>query len=148
MTQLGTFRKSNLFTTRISEMTVSSTPIIVPFNIPHDCELGRVQYESGRLTVAVVAPNGNEVATVAFEYVEGFRVLDEGNLLEFWPTCSRQNGWIYQITNGGWLDQESKRDGFLVNINRKTFLEYFVIGADNCVNVMSREPPRVTLPNE
>jgi hypothetical protein len=129
-------------------MTVNASQISVPFDIPQDCDLEKIQYESGKLEITVFAPNGNEVAYVTFEYVEGFRVLDEGNLLEFWPTCSRPNGWIYQINNGGWLNQESERDGFLVNINRKVFSEYFVIGADKCVNVLSGEPPIVTSPNE
>ena len=51
---------------------------------------------------------------VVFDSPSGYRVLDEGDLLEFWPTCSAVNGWLYQITSGGWLDQEKQRAGFFL----------------------------------
>ena len=45
---------------------------------------------------------------VVFTGAEGFRVLDEGNLLEFWPQDSRSPGWIWRIIEGGWFEQERR----------------------------------------
>lgn len=50
---------------------------------------------------------------IAFYSTLGFRVLDEGDLLEFWPHCSTTNGWLFEIESDGWFDQESQRKGFL-----------------------------------
>ena len=91
------------------------------------------------------------VVTVEFDgskldiYVDdpaGFRVLDEGDLLEFWPSCSSNNGWLYEIKSGGWLDQESKRSGFLLS-NNEGIKEYFITGINFCINVLALEPPRI-----
>lgn len=72
----------------------------------------------------------------------GFRVLDEGDLLEFWPTCSSHNGWLYEIKSSGWLEQESKRKGFLLSQDERV-KEYFITGTNFCINVLSWEPPRI-----
>lgn len=41
-----------------------------------------------------------------FEVASGFRVLDEGDLLEFWAAEVRVPGWLWRVTGGGWLDLE------------------------------------------
>ncbi len=91
------------------------------------------------------------VVTVQFDgtkldiYIDdpaGFRVLDEGDLLEFWPACSSSNGWLYEIKTGGWLDQESMREGFLLSNNEK-IKEYFITGMNFCINVLAWEPPQI-----
>jgi hypothetical protein len=79
---------------------------------------------------------------IIFEEPEGFRVLDEGNLLEFWPECSLQTGWLHEITSGGWFDLESKRNGFLLSDNLE-ITEYLVVGANYCVSILAWEKPRV-----
>ena len=80
---------------------------------------------------------------VVFDAPSGYRVLDEGDLVEFWPSCSSFNGWLYQIKNGGWLDQEKQRSGFLSSGNPK-LTEYFVVGCNYCVSVLAWEPPDVS----
>jgi hypothetical protein len=80
---------------------------------------------------------------VRFDSPIGFRVLDEGDLLEFWPQCSSPNGWLYKIIDGGWLEQESKRNGFLSD-ELPNIGEYFIIGTNYCVGVISVEDPTIT----
>ena len=79
---------------------------------------------------------------IRFDSPIGFRVMDEGDLLEFWPHCSSLNGWLYKVTDGGWLDQESKRSGFL-SVKIPDIGEYFIVGANYCVGVISVEDPLV-----
>ncbi len=80
---------------------------------------------------------------ISFDSPAGYRVLDEGDLLEFWPFCSSNNGWLYEITKGGWLDQERKRQGF-ISAARTNAKEYFVIGCNYCVSVLAWENPSVS----
>ncbi len=80
---------------------------------------------------------------VVFDSPSGYRVLDEGDLIEFWPICSAVNGWLYQITSGGWLDQEKQRAGFFSSRNAE-LSEYFVIGCNYCVSILAWERPDVS----
>lgn len=77
---------------------------------------------------------------IVFDAPCGYRVLDEGDLLEFWPSCSSFNGWLYEIKSGGWLEQEKRRSGFFSSGNAQ-LKEYFVIGCNYCVSVLAWEPP-------
>ena len=79
-----------------------------------------------------------------FLEVAGFRVLDEGDLLEFWPTCSITKEWIFQIVEGGWLDQECLRPGFIRG-DIKAIREYFISGTNDCVTVFAWAPPALRL---
>ena len=80
---------------------------------------------------------------IEFDAPVGYRVLDEGDLLEFWPQCSSSEGWLYEILTDGWLSQESQRQGFL-SAHNNDVKEYFVIGCNYCVGVLSWEDPSVS----
>src|SRR5262245_40647020 len=106
-------------------------------------ELARIVYDAGSLSISAFVA-GAPVATVRFESVKGFRVLDEGDLLEFWPTCSWPNGgWLWVVHEGGWFDFESTRPGFLY-MKYKGASEYLVTGENECVSVISYDCPVVT----
>ncbi|MFO6129145.1 hypothetical protein, partial [Pseudomonas aeruginosa] len=65
------------------------------------------------------------------------------NLLEFWPACAASEGWLYRVEQGGWLDQECRREGFVAR-ETKAVDEYFVNGGDRCLSVLSWSPPKVS----
>lgn len=112
-------------------------------NVPALPELARIEYGGGNLCIAAVVSE-RQVARLRFESVEGFRVLDEGDLLEFWPTCSwTRGGWLWRIEEGGWFAFESSRPGFTSEKYKGTN-EYLVVGANECVSVISRHAPEVT----
>jgi hypothetical protein len=80
---------------------------------------------------------------VTFENPIGFRAVDERDLLEYWPECSTPAGWLFQILSGGWLDQERKRPGSLIETHSDA-KEYLIAGMHDCVSVFSNEPPTLT----
>jgi len=104
-------------------------------------EVINIDFDIETLTVTVIIDG--EKIDISFDSPSGYRVLDEGDLLEFWPSCSTNNGWLYEITIGGWLDQERKRKGF-VSGARTEVKEYFIIGCNYCVNVFGWEAPSVS----
>jgi hypothetical protein len=99
-------------------------------------EVAGVSYTPDRLVVKLgVGPS------LIFEDVIGFRLLDEGDLLDFWPECSAEHGALFKIEQGGWLSQESTRAGFL-SADRTGLKEFFVTGPNACVNALSFGEPR------
>jgi hypothetical protein len=82
---------------------------------------------------------------VDFEAVSGFRVLDEGDLLEFWAPEVRQPGWLWQVESGGWLALESTRSGFLRR-DVAGMKEYLVTGVNDCVSVFAGAEPKIHEP--
>lgn len=101
-----------------------------------------VQAKLYELTVTLASGGDKTIAEVRFRGVLGFRLLDEGNLLEFWPTCSADNGWLFLIKKNGWFDLESTRSGFLLT-REYGLSEYFVASMNSCLNVLAEEPPIV-----
>lgn len=105
---------------------------------PSGSEVTGVSYDSERLVVSVGA-----AFTVTFPDAVGFRVLDEGDLLEFWPVCSSAAGGIFEVHDGGWLAQETERKGFISASSRPTLREFMVTGPDDCVGVLAFNAPKV-----
>lgn len=108
-------------------------------------EIVAVEYRLGRLRIELCELGGKRMLEVIFANVDGFRVLDERDLSEFWPTCSSPNGSIFEVSEGGWLSQELQRSGFITAHMNGELKEYLVTGADDCVNVLSASPPEVRL---
>lgn len=105
-------------------------------------ELARIKYDSGKLSIGAYTRR-RRVALVQFESIEGFRVLDEGDLIEFWSMCSCSHGrWLWEIHEGGWFDLESTRPDF-IGEKYKGATEYLVVGDNECVSVISYDRPVV-----
>lgn len=105
-----------------------------------------VRFEWGKLAVTLLSGEDKKVAIVRFPWVVGFRLLDEGDLLEFWPACSAVNGWLFLIKKNGWFDLETTRQGFTREKGQGVF-EYFVASQNSCLSVLSGEPPEVEVFN-
>ncbi len=109
-------------------------------------EITRVEYDLDSLIVHIEPEYDAEPIIVSFDSSIGFRVLDEGNLLEFWEKFNLNSGWLYRIISGGWFDLESKRNGF-VSQHHSDVQEYLIIGVNECVSVLAGEAPTVVLPS-
>ncbi len=105
-------------------------------------EVTDVTYNLASLRITVKDLHSGAERLVEFVEVEGLRMLDNGDLLEFWPICSTL--WLYQITEGGWLEQECLRPGFTAR-ETKNVMEFFVRGENVCVSVLAWSAPVVTL---
>lgn len=112
-------------------------------DLPFDLELVSVSYVAPDRTVDVVVKAGASSGcwVVHFKNVEGVRILDERDLLEYWPSCSTRNGSLYRIHSGGWIEQESRREGFLL----RDVCEYLVTSFHECVSVLAYDIPKVVV---
>jgi hypothetical protein len=98
-------------------------------------------YDQWTLRITVRHKDG--LRYVEFAGVIGFRMLDEGDLTEFWNPRVRAEGWLWQVKAGGWLDLEAIRSGFMHHPDGK---EYLILGLDGCVSVLSKSAPVIREP--
>lgn len=75
-----------------------------------------VSYDVDSLRVDVRDLEGDARWQITFPGVEGFRVLDEGDLGEFWGHVP---GLVIEVTAGGWWEQECARAGFVGQWTKK-----------------------------
>lgn len=105
-------------------------------------EVVAVAFDLWVLRLTLHFPQSVYPTYVEFEEVAGFRVLDEGDLLEFWGPEVKKPGWLWRVTAGGWREPELTRSGFL----RTDAREFLVLGINDCVSVFSGGEPRVYAP--
>lgn len=113
-----------------------------PLDQDESIEIINIDFDIDIETLVVTVQIDGQRIDLSFDSPAGFRVLDEGDLLEFWPSCSTNNGWLYKISCSGWLDQERNRKGFLSSSN-SDLIEFFIVGCNYCVNVLAWEAPSV-----
>lgn len=101
-------------------------------------EVTAVRYE-GTLRISLLFAEQNSSLVVEFERVRGFRLLDEGDLLEFWSE-RQPDGWLWQIDEGGWRDLEKQRSGF---VTQDAATEYLIAGQNDCVSVLAHGSPKL-----
>ncbi|MFG6461979.1 hypothetical protein ACG04Q_10380 [Roseateles sp. DXS20W] len=106
--------------------------------------LSEVRYDGDKLVLTLTCPDEVQQAVTTFTEVVGFRLLDEGNLLEFWPRCAADHGWLFEISENGWFAQESLRSGFLSS-DAPGITEYFVVSTNDCLNVVAGARPTVEI---
>ena len=106
-------------------------------------EIVNINYDLWRLTITLNFEEQKEPVYVTFENIVGFRVLDEGDLLEFWDNEKRASGWIWEIEHGGWFELEKSRNGFVSgHSNQNT--EYLILGINDCVSVIGNSKPLIS----
>lgn len=108
-------------------------------------EVTRLEYDLHNLVINIEPIFDAPPIVVTFESAIGFRVLDEGDLVEFWKHLSSKDGWLFQILAGGWFELESQRDGFISQHNSHV-CEYLIVGPNECVSVLAYKPPLVAKP--
>lgn len=116
------------------------TIVNTPFLSDKSTQVASVNFTSERLTVTVSSAQWE--AKVIFEQTYGFRVLDELDLTEFWSQCSLAEGWLFEVTSGGWNSLELTRPAFLSG-RQNWVREYLIIGLNECVSVLTKEEPAV-----
>lgn len=114
-------------------------------NSTENLEIVGVEYSPNTLKIRTLEHSTNTTYQVFCADVIGFRVLDERDLMEYWPTCSRQNGWLFEITQGGWLNQEHQRPGSYLSHMNPNAKEFLITGINECVSVISLVEPNIEI---
>lgn len=128
----------------MSEIRVESVENIpLCSNVPL---INNISYDSWLLRVSLFFSTEeiHQMVYINFTDVVGFRVLDNGNLVEFWSD-ERPNSWLWKINSGGWLDLEKQREGFVTGyFENNQLIEYLIVGMDDCISILSSSTPKIT----
>ena len=116
------------------------TVVAIPFPSDSTTQLESLKFDSDGLLIAISSEKWN--AKVLFEQSYGFRVLDELDLTEFWSQCSLADGWLFEVTHGGWKELELTRPHFFSG-RQDWVREYLVVGLNECVSVLTKEQPSI-----
>jgi hypothetical protein len=121
---------------------VIATALQVEYVFHSHVDLTHIGFEWGGLVVTLTSGGDKKVVTVKFDDVVGFRLLDEGDLLEFWPSCAKEKGWLFLIQEHGWFDLEKTRAGFLRETGHSIY-EYFIASQNGCLSILSSGIPDI-----
>ena len=103
-----------------------------------DTDMESLSFTSDGLTLKMASSRWR--ANVVFAQSYGFRVLNELEMAEHLSGCCLADGWLFEVTSGGWKDFESTRPSF--TIGRLSWVrEYLLIGRDKCASVLTKEEP-------
>ena len=115
-------------------VAVGDAPVGVP-------EVTSVHFDLENLTVTLSFTAPNVRVRVVFPASRGFRVLDEGDLIEMWVDRPDTDAWLNIVEAHGWKDQELARPGYLSAT--PDLREYLVVGINDCVSVLTYEAPTI-----
>ena len=108
-----------------------------------DVEVLKIAYDVTSADRLVILLESNTMGqfNLVFESPEAIRILDEGQICEFWDIYSSPNGWLWQVNAGGWTELESLRDDFWLKDSATHELREYLIVGDQCVFVLTQNPP-------
>ena len=107
-----------------------------------NCEIKTLSYTEAKLSVELEFYKDNKGAEITFTSIIGFRLLDEGDLCDYWSEINLKIDWLFEVQQGGWLEFESRRDDFLSK-NHDGVQEFLIISNNDCVNVICYEVPTI-----
>lgn len=108
-------------------------------------EITHIHYDLFLLRITLEFEETENPLYLTFDGIRGFRVLDEGDLLEFWNPETRTKGWLWQVHKGGWFDLECLRSGFISGTT-SGYKEFLILGVNECVSVISIDDPTIFTP--
>lgn len=132
--------------------TFSFHPVcdLVPDSKPYRRIAVRSVHLDGQTLIVSVQGERFVFAHVIFRDITGFRVLEEGALMEFWSNYSEPNGWLWEVKSGGWLDLERTREGHggslaicLRAVNSAVPVREFFVVDEYCISVLCPHPPEI-----
>ena len=100
-----------------------------------------------RVTVSTWIDSINEIyLQIYWRYVQGYRYLDEFDLIAYWKTQKFSSGHhVYEITAGGWLRGEPVLENMLDSArNNPDLREWFICTTNGSMNVLAVSPPEFT----
>ncbi len=108
-------------------------------------EVASVNYDLWTLRITLLFTDFKSPTYIDFGVIAGFRVLDEGQLLEFWGPDTESN-WLFIVKNKGWLAMEASRKTAPFITEDGKITEYLIAGINDCVSILSYGQPVITTP--
>jgi hypothetical protein len=117
-------------------------PIGKKYRFDQESDITDVIYTRTGLRVTVIAATSmftNIYLEFHFDWVAGFRMLDELDLLGYWESGAFRDGHhLYEIISGGWATGEVRQEGVIRD--EQDYREWFIVTTNQCMNVLAGEP--------
>jgi len=111
----------------------------------HESDIYSVSDSKEGLTILIETKDENGVRKdmkVYFEYANGFRYLDEGDLMYYWESKAfKTPHHVFKIISGGWSNGETLEPGVLSVSKASEITEWFVLTTNSCINVLTESQP-------
>ena len=102
-------------------------------------DIHSVSYDSCLSIRVLRNRNSNNGIEVTFAQVDGFRLLDELALAEYWIAGDFPSGYpVLEVFDGGWAKEENTRLGYTEQRR-----EWIIVTAGACVSVFSEHEPKI-----
>lgn len=97
-------------------------------------------FYDGRLSIRVLRNRNKDAGIeVTFSQVDGFRLLDEVPLAEYWTAEDYPSGYpVLEVFEDGWAKEEDSRLGYTQQQR-----EWIIVTAGACVSVFSKHEPEI-----
>lgn len=114
----------------------------------HESDIFEVRDSKDGLLILIdtVDENDNRVdLKVRFDYSNGYRFLDEGDLLRYWDAgVFVTPHHVFEILSGGWTNGELLDEGMLSISVATEVREWFIETQYGCITVLSNAEPIIT----
>ena len=120
-------------------MPINARPFGCQEQFDWGADIHSVVYD-GHLSIRVLRNrNKDDGIEVTFSQVDGFRLLDEVPLAEYWIAEDFPSGYpVLEVFDGGWAKEENARLGYTEQQR-----EWIVVTAGACVSVFSKHEPEI-----
>lgn len=120
-------------------MPIKASPFCFQEQFDWGADIYSVYYDGGLVIRVLRNRNQDEGIEVIFSQVEGFRLLDEISLAEYWVAEDFPSGYpVLEVFDGGWAREEDERLG---DIQQQR--EWIIVTAGACVSVFSQHEPEI-----
>lgn len=129
-------------------MPIKARPIGKTFSRDIESDVVEVTY-SHSTGLRIIIDTGTDrfsplIVEVTFPSVNGFRYLDEGDLIRYWESNEFKGGHhIYEILDGGWINGETLDPGLLSVSSSVGQREWFVATTNYCVTIIGCTEPLI-----
>ncbi|TGN37918.1 hypothetical protein [Marinobacter confluentis] len=117
----------------------------------HESDISGVVQSADGLTIFIntVTESGQRIdLKVHFQWVRGYRYLDEGDLQYYWKTQEfTVPQHVFRILSGGWSNGEALQPDTLSVSTALEIKEWFIATTNGCMNVLSGSDPTVEYVN-
>ena len=124
-------------------MPLSTVAIVPALAVPSESDIASVHFNGQSLSIEVAREplEGGQFRglRVTFQEVQGFRLLDESDLAQYWTAPGFVRGHhVLLVASGGWSAEENLRQGY--EVRRR---EWLVVTGNRCLNVFASEGPQI-----
>lgn len=111
----------------------------------YQSDIYSITYNNEGLTILIGTTDENRIRKelrINFEYADGLRFLDEGDLMKYWESKAFRPPYnIFEILSGGWSNGEKLEPGILGVSSSVGTREWFIVTSNDCITVLCNTEP-------